>query len=61
MTDTVCSLLGLGAIFAEKRTTVDDLLFAAEWLEAYEGDPEEDVDILVVLDSVARKPPNGSR
>lgn len=44
-----------GAIIPRKRTTADDLLFAATWLEAYEGAPGDDRDNLVSLATVARR------
>lgn len=55
MIDTVYTLTELGTIVPRKRTTADDLELAATWLEAYEGDPEEDSTNLVALASVARK------
>lgn len=55
MIDTVYAHIESAAIVPRKRTTSDDLEFAATWLEAYEGDPEEDSDNLIALASVARK------
>lgn len=39
---TVHELTEAGAITARRRATVDDLEFAATWLESYEGDPDDD-------------------
>lgn len=53
MIDTVEALLIAGEITPRKRVTADDLEFAATWLEAYEGNPEEDRNNLIALASVA--------
>lgn len=53
MFDTVQGHLDNGRITARKRTRIDDLLFAATWLEAYEGDPDDDTDSLTALATVA--------
>lgn len=51
---TVIELVEAGEITARKRTTVDDLEFAATWLEQYEGDPEDDPANLAAAATVAR-------
>lgn len=51
---TVHELVEAGEVTPRKRTTADDLEFAATWLEAYEGDPEDDSQCLTTLASVAR-------
>lgn len=51
---TVEALLGAGEITPRSRTTTDDLLFAATWLESYEGDPEDDPENLTAAATVAR-------
>jgi hypothetical protein len=53
MHGTVESLVEAGAIRARKRTTADDLEFAATWLEAFEGDPDDDPESLTALATVA--------
>lgn len=55
MIDTIEVLLRDGKVKPRKRTTVDDLLLAADWLESYEGDPSDDVENLTGLASVADK------
>ena len=54
MHGTVYELVESGEITARKRTTVDDLEFAATWLEQYEGDPEDDEENLTAAAAVAR-------
>jgi hypothetical protein len=52
---TVRALSDAGEVTARRRTTTDDLEFAAEWLEAYEGDPDDDGENLTALATVARR------
>ena len=54
MIATVEVLVEAGEITPRQRATVDDLEFAATWLDAYEGDPEDDPEILVAAATVAR-------
>lgn len=42
MYDTVEGHVAAGRITVPQRTTADDLLAAATWLDAYESDPDED-------------------
>lgn len=42
MHGTTRHLVQSGDVTPSRRATVDDLEFAIEWLEAYEGDPEDD-------------------
>lgn len=50
--DTVQAHIESGAVKVRKRTTEEDLRFAAEWLEAFEtSDPAE----VAALAAVARK------
>jgi hypothetical protein len=51
---TVEAHVAAGTITARRRTTADDLLFAAEWLMAYEGDPDDDRPNMEALAAVAR-------
>lgn len=50
---TVTSHIEAGTITPRKRVTVDDLEFAATWLEAFEGDPDQDKPELIALATVA--------
>ncbi len=50
---TVEEHLDAGRIVPRKRLTRDALDLAATWLEAYEGDAEEDADNLTELATVA--------
>lgn len=38
---TVVELVEAGEITPRKRVTADDLEYAATWLEAFEGDPDD--------------------
>lgn len=42
-----------GTIVPRTRTTADDLDWAATWLEAYEGCPDTDKDVLTIAATVA--------
>lgn len=53
MTDTVHVHRQNDTIRVRQRTTVDDLWFAVEWLEAYEGDVDDDRENLESLAAVA--------
>jgi hypothetical protein len=53
MHGTTQELVDDGAIIPRRRTTVDDLEFAATWLEAYEGDPADDAGNLTAAATVA--------
>jgi hypothetical protein len=53
-TATVLEHVETGEIKAKSRTTQNALEFAATWLEAYEGDPEDDRDNLTDLATVAQ-------
>ncbi len=50
---TVEALTDAGEITARKRVKADDLELAATWLEAYEGNPEDDSENLTALATVA--------
>jgi hypothetical protein len=51
---TVFELVEAGEITPRKRTTVDDLEWGATWLEQYEGDPEDDPDVLTAMATAAQ-------
>ncbi len=52
---TVISHVEGETITPRRRVTIDDLEFAATWLEHYEGDPDEDQPELIALATVAAK------
>lgn len=51
--DTVRGLIEAGRLAPRKRVSQDALWTAVEWLEAYEGDPDDDSGNLVELATVA--------
>lgn len=51
---TVETLTATGELTPRKRVTAEDLEFAATWLEAYEGEMDNDADNLIALATVAR-------
>jgi hypothetical protein len=51
---TVEYLLDEGFIAPRDRTTADDLELAATWLEAYEGDTDDDYPGLTTMATVAQ-------
>lgn len=53
MYDTVEGHINAGRVFARRRTRADDLLLAATWCEAFEGDPADDPESLSALATAA--------
>lgn len=52
-TETVYTHRREGNVKARRQARSDDLEFAIEWLEAYEGDPTDDLENLEALATAA--------